>query len=209
MKMTTAILQAHLDRLDDGVLRYGAHKPGREFCALEFKSQVDELEWTDNPYTLQFPDIRPLNDLFPPSADRERTAALLPLMAALWDWKEWTPEKRKVWVTRVAIRTVNLLIAELPGLNEELRENCRAARTLDAARSAVEDVAAVWNIDNGSPAHHVIYTLNAIAENYVQSAVGYASTAAAHAAYGRRVATFAVKVGQIACQLWAEACEDD
>ena len=103
--ITIAELQAHLDHLDDGVLRAGAHQPGREFCANEFKSQVDGVPWTDSPTILHIPDIRPLND-GPWSSDQARTAALLPLMVAIWDWADWSPERQQEWAQRVAIETV-------------------------------------------------------------------------------------------------------
>ena len=134
--MTVEELQAHLDTLDDGVLRRGAHTPGREFCALEFKSQLDGIPWTDDPVTLAFPDIRPLNDLF--VSDLRRTTALLPLMSVLWDWTHWSPTSKQSFVEELAIRTVNLIIAKLPYISAENRKQCENANTLAAAGAAAD-----------------------------------------------------------------------
>ena len=110
--MTLEELQAALDTLDDGVLRAGAHPAGgREFCALEFESQVRGRKWSDEPITL--PDLRPLNDATWPN-NEARTKALLPVMVAFWDWSEWSPERRSRWYRRVVFKTTKELIARLP-----------------------------------------------------------------------------------------------
>src|SRR3990167_8386001 len=93
--MTLKKLQQLLNKMDDGVLRAGSHKAGgREFCALEFEGQVRGRTWSDKPITL--PDIRPLNDAFGigAKADKQRTAALLPLMIALGAWSLWSTARR-------------------------------------------------------------------------------------------------------------------
>ena len=38
--MTLEQLHTLLQKHDDGILRSGAHAPGREFCALEFEAVV-------------------------------------------------------------------------------------------------------------------------------------------------------------------------
>jgi hypothetical protein len=101
--MTIEQLQAELDRLDDGILRRGSHKPGREFCALEFESQVRGREWSDKPITM--PDIRPLND-GKWGSNKARTEAMLPLMSALWDWSDWSKNRQQKWAEIIAIETV-------------------------------------------------------------------------------------------------------
>ena len=141
-KMTVERLQLLLTEMDDGVLRCGSHKAGsREFCALEFESQVRGRKWSDTPITM--PDIRPLNDMFGtgPRADKLRTAALLPLMAALWDWSNWSITRKQKFATCLIIGTVQEIISELPGLSKDIREACRKATTLEAARAAAEAAA--------------------------------------------------------------------
>jgi len=131
--MTLAKLQAYLDTLDDGLLRQGMHDEGREFCALEFESQVRGREWSDEAITL--PDIRPLNDAFGKN-DKARTAAILPLMVALWDWSRWSSSRRRAWITIVIIETVRRIISQLPGLSKDVRRSCTRVKTLRQAVSA-------------------------------------------------------------------------
>lgn len=132
-RMDTTELQRLLSEHDDGILRHGQHEEGREFCALEFESRVRGRAWSDAPITL--PDLRPLNDARW-SSDTARTAALLPVMAALWDWTSWSTERRQAWAERVVIATVNQIISELPSLPDEIRVRCRAATDITAARAA-------------------------------------------------------------------------
>src|SRR5690349_17608843 len=137
--MQLRTLETKLATMDDGLLRHGSHAPGRKFCALEFESQVRGREWSDRPITL--PDLRPLNDAFGRN-DKLRTHWMLRVMAALWDWSEWSEQKRQRWAERVAVETVRQIIAELPGLSDEIRKQCRAARTLLAAARAAAEAAA-------------------------------------------------------------------
>src|SRR5215469_15946027 len=126
--MDIETLQAALHDHDGGVLKHGTHSvESREFCALEFSSIVREKPFSDSPTDL--PDLRPLND-GPWSSDQARTDALVPVMVALWDWSEWTPARQQQWSARVAIATVNQIIAELPGLNDDICRQCREATTL-------------------------------------------------------------------------------
>lgn len=136
--MTLTELQHELDTRDDGVLKHGKHKPGREFCALEFESQVRKREWSDTPLTL--PDLRPLNDgLW--SSNAARTKALLPVMVALWEWASWSPKRRQQWASRVAILTIQRIIAELPTLPPLVRLQCQNAQTCQEAQAAAEAAA--------------------------------------------------------------------
>lgn len=141
--MKTEELQTLLDTMDNGILRRGAHKAGgREFCALEFESQVRGRAWSDDPVTL--PDLRPLNDACW-SSDKVRTAALLPVMAAMWDWANWSTARRTRWAELVAIRSVQQMVSELPGLPDDIRAVCRAADTCNKAWAAAEAAArAAW-----------------------------------------------------------------
>ena len=181
--MTVAILQAHLDRLDDGVLQYGAHKPGKAFCALEFKSQVDGIPWTDSPAATRLPDIRPLNDLFPIAANKERTDALLLVMAAFWNWRNWSPKKKVECVRRIVVGTVNRVIAELPYLPTSVSVLCRNADSLAAADTATRAAA-----------------------DAAAGAAARAAYAAARAAAAAGAADAAqTKIGQTACKLWIDA----
>src|SRR5258708_17887192 len=109
--MTVEDLQAALDKLDDGVLRPGSHKPGREFCALEFESKLRGRAWSDAPVTL--PDMRALNDALW-SSDIVRTNTLLPVMSKLWDWAEWSLERQQRWVEYVIVETTQRIVLQIP-----------------------------------------------------------------------------------------------
>lgn len=132
--MTVDELQQKLGELGYGVLKQGAHEPqSGACCALEFANHVRGRRWSDEPGAL--PDLRPLNDA-PWSSDQARTEALLPVMAALWDWSVWSEDQRVAWSRRVAVETVCQIVADLPGLPEDVRQRCREATTCDEARDA-------------------------------------------------------------------------
>jgi hypothetical protein len=190
--MNLETLQALLNHHDDGVLRRGAHQPGREFCALEFDSIIRGRKWSDAPITL--PDLRPLND-GPWSSDASRTAHLLPVMVALWDWATWTPERKRGWVTRVVILTVQRIISELPTLPDNVREQCRNATTLESATKAAEAAHAA--------AHAAAYAAEAAhveAAYAAARAAAYAASAAAYASHGASEAPLIT-----ACAIWIHA----
>jgi hypothetical protein len=147
-KLTVAELQHILDTRDKGVLSHGKHKEDEgAYCALEAVSLArslkclpsDEWTFTDSPEEVGMPDLRAIND-GPWTSNEARTKALLPLLAALSDWSEWGKERQKRWADRVTIRTVNLLIAELPYLPATIAKNCctatTPARAAEAARAA-------------------------------------------------------------------------
>jgi hypothetical protein len=207
--MTREELQAKLDELDDGVLRSGAHPAGgREFCALEFESQVRGREWSDAPITL--PDLRPIND-GPWSSDRARTDALLPVMAALWDWSTWDDARRVRWASIVALETVRQIIAELPGLPDEVRVSCRAASDLpSAARAsarvlaeAAEAARAAGAADAAARAAWAAAGAAARAARAAWAAAGAAAWAARASAEAAEAAKDAILTR--ACRIWIDA----
>src|SRR5258708_17159130 len=109
--MTVEDLQAALDKLDDGVLRQGRHKPGREYMVLDFASKLRGRAWSDAPVTL--PDMRALNDALW-SSDIVRTNTLLPVMSKLWDWAEWSLERQQRWVEYVIVETTQRIVLQIP-----------------------------------------------------------------------------------------------
>jgi hypothetical protein len=168
-----------------GVLRHGKHEPDGQACALEAASVARGLAWCDEPTHAGLPDLRPLND-GPWSSDAARTAALVPVVEALWDWPAWTRAQRNRWAKRVVIETVRQIVAELPGLTSAVRDQCRAADTLPAAAAA----GAAWAA--------------AEAEAAGAAAAG-AAWAAAEAA--REAGSAEDPVLQRACRIWIEAAE--
>ncbi len=174
--MTTERLKQLLHEHDDGLLRRGAHTAGsREFCVLEFDAIVRGREWSDKPITL--PDLRRLNDARW-SSDEKRTETMLPLMTALWDWSEWSAERRIAWAGIVALETVRQIVSELPGLSDEIRKQCRECDTIQTARTAANAA----NAANAAAA-------DAAAAAYAANANAYAAAhAAAYAAYANAYA---------------------
>jgi hypothetical protein len=143
--MTTEELQAKLDDMDDGVLRSGSHTAGgREFCALEFKSQVDGIPWTDNPVKTGMPDLRPLNDASWPS-DKARTEALLPVLAALWNYASWSDARKARWLEIVLVEITNRWIITLPWFVQHPQPGQATITTkADVTRWAVLAAGAAW-----------------------------------------------------------------
>lgn len=179
MPITIEELQKGLDDLDGGVLKGGKHEPdSRQFCVLEFDSIMRHRPLSDNAITL--PDLRPLNDAFL-SDDAARTDALLPVMAALWDWTAWSPERRQSWTRRIVIETVRRLIAELPGLSSVVTQQCRTVSSLDEAVKAAE-----------------------AARTEAAKAAKAAEAVAARAAEAARVR---VTVLRRACEIWVQAAK--
>ena len=200
--MTVTDLQRALDTLDEGVLTAGAHRPDASaFCALEFSAAVRGKPPSDAPGDL--PDLRPLNDA-PWSSDLLRTAHLLPVMAAYWDWGTWSPATQTAVVARVAVLTVNRLIAALPGLSDAVSAQCRSARTLaaaaDAARAAVA-AAEAWL--DGVLAAKAAYGVATLLEERAASVAVWPASAAEAA--GEAMAAAAMAARAVAMAAWGVA----
>ena len=131
MKLTIEELQHILDTYDGGVLSSGAHSADSgQYCALEAVSLAQAVNrkdahvyrsFTDNPTKLGMPDLRPLNDARWSSSE-VRTQALLPLIAALSDWAQWSSTRQQQWAKIVSINTVKRVISELPYFPDNIRE---------------------------------------------------------------------------------------
>ena len=150
-KLTVEDLQRVLDEHDAGVLKAGKHAfEDHKMCALESVSlaRVEAMTrdaFTDNPAQTGMPDLRPLNDACW-SSDKARTTAMLPLLAALSDYAEWSTARKQRWITRVSVRTVNVIIANLPHVSESVQQQCRDAGDLGAAEAAARAAeAAAWS----------------------------------------------------------------
>jgi hypothetical protein len=204
--MDVHTLQAELDRLDDGVLKQGAHQPGsRAFCALEFDAVVRGRAHSDAPLTL--PDLRPLNDALW-SSDVVRTHHLLPVMAAYWEWAEWSEEKRQRVMGRVVVLTVQRVIAGLPYLSPEIVMRCQQATTLETA-GAVADAAAnaAARAAAYAAADAAAYAANIAAYAAARAAVRAAADAAANAA--ANAADAAANAARAAVDAAADAAAGD
>ena len=140
--MTTCTYDALTETLAKfgGVVTRGSHQDHGACCILEAAAVCQGLPWTDNPETVNRPDIRRLNDARW-SSDALRTEHMVRLYLALEPWATWTEAQRRQYMDRVVIDTVRTLIAELPGLPDTHRAACRAVTTLEEART-VADAAA-------------------------------------------------------------------
>ena len=228
--MTVQELQTALDTHDKGLLKRGAHKPDdREFCALEFVSILHNEPLNDNPGHL--PDIRPINDGLWYS-DKARTDAMLPLIVALWEWEQWSDKRKMKWAKIVAIKTVNVIISELPNLPKDISKKCKESNTLseaanaaraaaDAARAAANAANAAANAANAAAnaANAAANAANAAANAPYSAnaadaarAAANAARAAANAARAAADAAYAAANTNIvlvsACQIWIDAAKE-
>lgn len=122
-----------------GVLSSGGHEDEYETspddcpaCVLEALNACHDRPWSDSPEVARTFDIRPLNDA-PWSSDAVRTEQMIRLVAAVEGSLDWPKELQQRFVERLAIRTVNVIVAELPYISPEVADQCRNATTLQAA----------------------------------------------------------------------------
>ena len=113
-----------------GVLLNGKHDPDGQACLLEAAHVSIGEAWSDAPDL--WPDLRNLNDA-PWSSDALRTTHLMSVLRAYWYWSLWPNEKQVAVMQRVAILTVQFLIAELPALPDDIRTRCRTVSTISEA----------------------------------------------------------------------------
>lgn len=138
--MTIESLREILCSRDGCVLKSGSHEESSgDSCALEVVSVARALAFTDDPATLDMPDLRPLNDASWDS-DKQRTEHLLPVIVEC-DWSAWSEARRLRFVERLTILTVQQIVAELPGPPDEVRTRCREADDLDKTAQAAQ---AAW-----------------------------------------------------------------
>ena len=118
-----------------GVLTHGSHTPDGSACLLEAAHAALGEVWSDTPD--HWPDLRALND-GPWTSDAARTAALIPVLQAYWEWRTWSLARQQTVLARIIVLTINRLIADLPGLPNYVACACREARTLYEAEQAAE-----------------------------------------------------------------------
>ena len=161
-KMTVEQLQEGLIKHDKGVLKYGSHKAGdREFCALEFRSVMQGIHFTDAPNKVGMPDLRRLNDAFGNGheADQVRTKAMLPVLAALWDWQDWSKPRRTRFAQLLAVMIVNQITADLPKLPKAIKRKCQEAKNCEEACNAAAAAAAAAAADAAYAARFKVLNL--------------------------------------------------
>lgn len=87
-------------------------------------------------------DYSPLNDACWSRIDA-KAHAILPLIAAFKDWRQWNQSHVKRTVEQIVIHTVKLVIAEMDYLPEQTRSQCRKVFNTTTALEAAQ---AAWDI---------------------------------------------------------------
>jgi hypothetical protein len=146
-KLTMKTMTRVLNERFGGLLSFGPHLEGGEGCINEVGSAAKGLPWTDSPAILRCWDFRSINDM---NVSREVRAKYLPKVFVAYDGSMDWPLERQLAVSRkLVILTIQRLIAEIPGLSEAAREQCRQANTLEQAARAVraaEVVVTAWEV---------------------------------------------------------------
>lgn len=161
------------------------------------------------------------------SSTEVRTEAMLPLIAAFKDWREWDQSRVKWMVEQIAILTVKRIIAEMDYLPEKTRKKCRdvfnTKTALEAAQAAcdlgvIEDCARMKPGEAGAIREAKWATYEATdSASWAAAEAGWgakraevATSSAATAAANAARAAMAEKANpdnvlRAACQLWIEA----
>lgn len=117
-----------------GILSHGPHEPGLLACVHEVASIARGGQWSARPAGM--PDLRLLNDALW-SDDAARTAALVPVAVALWDWEAWPSSVRAGWVQRLVDRSMREILPNalrVAGLWAEAGQ-CSREGTIEALRA--------------------------------------------------------------------------
>ena len=166
MNFTPTTLKALLVQHDDGILRSGSHKDGREFCAMEFLAKVAGEPWTDHPECVHKTlgaYCRKLNDSPWPS-DEARTETMLPLLAAVFG-----TAGLNISIKNIAEQTIRLIVpialeaaaskAKEPHATKlrECANRCKNEGTKEAAQQARTVANAAYAADAADAAADAAY----------------------------------------------------
>lgn len=149
-------LKSALDKRFGGVLKAGYHRPDGEACLLEADHVLRGDLWSDTPEHL--PDLRWVNDGYGRNNQR-RTESLLPVWAALWNWKKWGVARQRRFLESVLWRMLREQVAPLLKKrgNTAHAERLLAAESLQGACEVVRAAAARLEIlDSAWPLDRVI-----------------------------------------------------
>lgn len=207
-------LKDYIDAHYGGKLCQGAGDGETTACLL---TAVNHMRGStgDDPQEAGIFDVRALNDAF--ASDELRTKWMLKIYNAYKGCPNWPKSRKRAVVTKIAILTVNRLIAALPGLSSEIRQQCANATTLDdgagAARAAramaARAMAARATADAAqATAYAAEWAADADAAAYAAAAAEKAAAADAAAYAAAEKAAARDKVAVKACQLWIEAAKE-
>ena len=202
--MTEARLRELLAERFGGLLRGGSHRPDGEVCAIELRAAALGLPWTDDPRRTRDFDYRAINDIVVP--DALRTEWMLPVILAYAGSLDWPRAAQQRVVDRLVIWTVQRVIAALPHLPPSIRDQCREARTVEAAEAAAR--AAAWASEAAGEAAAAAWAAveAAAAAAWAAAAAAWAAgEAAAAAAWAAAAAAWAAGEAAAAAGEAAEA----
>ena len=190
----------------NGVIKLGKHDNystrdgSHECCVLELYSIVLNKSWTDDPNILRIFDIRAINDINVP--DSLRTEWMLKLLCAYEGSLDWPGKKQKEVVSKIVILTINRLISNLPGLDENIRNKCKNAKTLEEAKFAAAAAAYAAAADYAADYAAASAAADYAAASATDYAIDFAAAAAVAAAdYVANKEEIFVEI----CKLWLEA----
>jgi len=175
-----------------GVLSHGAHQPDGAACINEAVNAARGRPWSDDPG--EWPDLRDLNDA-PWSSATARTEHLLPVGVALWDWPDWSPERRAGFARRTAERTGREIVP--------MALRAAAAVHPDATHRAALETAAVRCADEGTAAVKSARAAARAAADAVSAARAAARAAADAVSAERAAADVAWAGARAAAGAWA------
>lgn len=154
---TVAWLKAKLVELDKGVLYSGAHTAGKgQFCALEFvNTLLDGVDFTDSEgYTPELndnpnymPDLRGLNDHPKWKSNKDRTDHLLPIIAALWTYDDWSRKRSDEFKKRLVSLINEVVFPGTVGWKYELGEDINTI--LSNIGDSINDRSQLHRVCNG------------------------------------------------------------
>jgi hypothetical protein len=90
-----------------GKLMKGAHTPNGKACVHEAINVFEGRKWSDSPG--ERIDLRGVNDASW-STDELRTEHMLRVALAVWDWPNWSTERRQAFARRVASETIRRVL---------------------------------------------------------------------------------------------------
>jgi hypothetical protein len=203
-----------------GVIKSGKHNENGECCIFEYASVLKGISWTDLPQLIRCVDIRPLNDARW-SSDELRTEWMIKVYDALEGSLDWPKDKLQTWITNVIISLVKEIISELPGLNIQIKKQCKVVTNLREAAGAARAVrtayaatavaaAAAADAADAAYAATAVAAAAAAADAYARAAA-YADTAYAAADAAAYADAYAVvasdKVLIKCCQIWINSVQ--
>ncbi len=170
-----------------------------ERCIQDLYNVVFNKSWIGNLNILRIFDIRRINYIDVP--DSLRTEWMLKLFCAYGGSLDWPIEKQKEVVSKIAILTVNRIISKLPGSDENIKNKCISAKTLEEAESAAYSADYSADAAAASAAYCAAYS----AADAAASAADAAAYYAANAAYCAADAAARQEIFVETCKLWLEA----